>query len=52
MIGDTIFDILAAKSVGIDAIGVSYGFGNTKDMMEGGAKLIVDRVEQLIFENK
>lgn len=47
LVGDTIFDIEGANLVGIDAIGVSYGFGDVKEMLEGGAKAIIDSLDQL-----
>ncbi|MFQ9515987.1 MAG: HAD-IA family hydrolase [Eubacterium sp.] len=48
MIGDTCFDIDGAKAVGIDAIGVSYGFGDRKEMLKHGALAIVDNAEELL----
>lgn len=37
MIGDTVFDIIGAKNVGIDSIGVGWGFGSVEEMEEAGA---------------
>lgn len=48
MIGDTIFDIEGANSVGIDSIGVSYGYGNIEEMQEKGAKAIADAPLELL----
>lgn len=51
MIGDTIFDILAARNIGIDAIGVSYGYGNVSEMVVEGAR-IIDTLEELIVDGE
>lgn len=48
MVGDTIFDVEGAKIVGIDCIGVSYGYGDKKDMLESGAIGVVDTTEELL----
>ncbi len=47
MIGDTCFDVDGAKKVGLDTIGVSYGFGNSEEMLEHGAIAIVDSAKEL-----
>ena len=47
MIGDTCFDVDGAKKVGLDTIGVSYGFGNSKEMLEHGAIAFVDSAKEL-----
>ncbi len=47
MVGDTKFDVLGAKSHGIPTVGVSWGYGETADMVEAGAMCIVDTMEQL-----
>lgn len=47
MVGDTIFDINGAKTVGIDVVGVSFGFGDTEEMKQKGALAIFDSMEQL-----
>ena len=36
LIGDTCFDAIGAKSVGIDCIGVLYGFGSREDLESNG----------------
>ena len=43
LIGDTRFDAEA----GMDCIGVSYGFGTEKELLEHGALAIADRPEEL-----
>lgn len=47
MIGDTCFDVDGAKAVGVETIGVSFGFGDTNEMKEHGAIAIVDTMEEL-----
>lgn len=48
MIGDTIIDIEGANSVGIDSIGVSYGYGVVEEMKEKGAKAIANTPIELL----
>lgn len=48
MVGDTSFDVLGATAVGIDCIGVSYGYGDKKDMSECGAVAVVDTAMELL----
>lgn len=40
LIGDTVYDCAGARKTGIDCIGVSYGYGNTADLLANGAKNI------------
>lgn len=47
LIGDTMFDLVGAKKIGIDCIAVSYGFGNAKEMLQKGAVAICDRMADL-----
>lgn len=47
MIGDTNFDIIGANAVGIDSIGVSYGFGDKEEMKKLGAITVVDTTTEL-----
>ena len=37
MIGDTAFDVIGAKALGMDSIGVTYGYGAAEDMEAAGA---------------
>lgn len=48
LIGDTCFDVQGAVNVGIDCIGVGYGFGNGQDMLDAGAVLIAEDAKELI----
>ena len=43
MIGDTKFDIIGANLMKIDSLGVSYGYGNKKEMLEHRSDLAVVR---------
>lgn len=47
MIGDRKHDILGAKEIGIDSIGVLYGYGNYEELKNAGASMIVESVEDL-----
>ena len=48
MVGDTKYDVLGAKTHGIPAIGVSWGYGSVEEMTEAGAIGIADTMEQLL----
>ena len=47
MIGDREFDILGAKANHLKSIGVLYGFGDRKELVEAGADIIVEKVEDI-----
>lgn len=47
MVGDRKFDILGAKANGMDAIGVTYGYGEEQELKEAGALHVVHSVEEL-----
>ena len=47
MIGDRSYDILGAKEVGIASLGVSFGYGSREELIECGADMIADSVEEL-----
>ena len=48
MVGDTIYDVLGAKALGIPCIGVSWGYGEVTDMCSAGAKGIAYSTEELL----
>ena len=48
MVGDTKYDIIGAKAHGIPAIGVSWGYGDVKEMEDAGAKAIAHSMEELL----
>lgn len=47
MIGDRKHDIIGANNVGIDSVGVLYGFGDYKELSEAGATYIVKDIAEL-----
>ena len=47
MIGDTKFDIIGANLMKIDSLGVSYGYGNKKEMLELGALKVLDSTKEI-----
>ena len=47
MVGDTAFDVLGAATHGIPTIGVSWGYGEVKDMEAAGAKAIAHTMDEL-----
>ncbi|MBQ8995954.1 MAG: HAD-IA family hydrolase [Oscillospiraceae bacterium] len=47
MIGDTVFDVIGARKVGIDCIGVAWGYGEAADMRAEGALAIADTPSDL-----
>ena len=48
MIGDREHDILGAKEVGIDSIGVLFGYGNYEELKNAGADYIVEKAEEIL----
>lgn len=48
MVGDRKHDILGARSVGIPAIGVSYGYGSVEELREAGASHIAASPEEVV----
>lgn len=44
MVGDREHDILGAKEVGLDAIGVLYGYGSREELQSAGASYIAEKV--------
>lgn len=47
MVGDTEYDVIGAKSVGIDSVGVLFGYGTRKELESSGAVFICDTVKDL-----
>jgi HAD superfamily hydrolase (TIGR01549 family) len=47
MVGDTKYDIMAARAAGVMAVGVTWGLGKREEMAEAGAKHIFDNVGEL-----
>ena len=47
MIGDTVHDMRMAKSAGVSAIGVSWGYHLAVDLHSSGADMVIDSFEEL-----
>ena len=47
LIGDTFFDAKGAAAVGIDCVGVLYGFGTKEELLNEGVKYIAETVEDI-----
>lgn len=48
MIGDREHDILGAHHVGLDSIGVLYGYGSKRELQDAGATLIIEAPRELM----
>ncbi|MBO4411816.1 MAG: HAD-IA family hydrolase [Lachnospiraceae bacterium] len=42
MIGDRKYDVEGARAVGVQCIGVTYGYGSREELIEAGADIVVD----------
>jgi phosphoglycolate phosphatase len=47
MVGDRYFDIVGANNVGIESVGVLYGYGSREEFLENKANYIVESVVKL-----
>ena len=47
MIGDRMYDINGANAIGMDSIGVLYGFGSLEEFQDAGASYVVNTVDEL-----
>lgn len=47
MIGDRCFDMWGARETGLDAIGVTYGYGTRRELEDAGAVAVADTVPEL-----
>ncbi len=48
MVGDTVFDVEGASELGIDTIGVSWGFGKPEELLSAGAIKIAYSIDELL----
>ena len=48
MIGDRMYDILGARAVGIETIGVLWGYGSKEELKKYGAKQIIKSPKDLL----
>ncbi len=44
MVGDKKYDVIGARTVGIDSVGVLYGYGTCAELVESGANFICNSV--------
>ena len=47
MVGDTRYDMVAARAHGLHGVGVTWGIGTAAELREAGADVVVDRPEEL-----
>ncbi len=48
MIGDREHDVYGARSVGIDCLGVLYGFGSREELKKAGASYIINSIDEIL----
>ncbi len=47
MVGDRKYDVTGARAVGLDAIGVLYGYGGREELLDAGAWAVAEDPEQV-----
>ncbi|MFR9504215.1 MAG: HAD family hydrolase [Rikenellaceae bacterium] len=47
-VGDSGVDMLTAKAAGVDSIGVTWGFRTREELIEAGAKYVVDSASEIL----
>lgn len=47
MIGDRKYDVIGAKKIGVDSIGVLYGYGDLEELQEVNPTYIIKNIEEL-----
>ena len=47
MIGDRKYDVIGAKKIGVDSIGVLYGYGDLEELQEVNQTYIIRNIEEL-----
>lgn len=47
MVGDRMYDVLGAEKIGIDCIGVLFGYGSYEELKEAGATYIAENVKEI-----
>lgn len=48
MVGDRLYDIVGANTVGVDSVGILWGYGNEDEFTKNNANYIVDTPENLV----
>jgi phosphoglycolate phosphatase len=46
-VGDTIFDMQAARAAKVQSLGVTWGYHMRKDLIDAGAHKIIERVDEI-----
>ena len=47
MVGDRLHDINGAKAIGVDSLGVAFGYGGREELEAYGATYIADTMEEV-----
>lgn len=47
MVGDREHDVIGANNIGIDSIGVLYGYGSRQELENAKATYIVEKVDDI-----
>ena len=47
MIGDRLHDVNAANEIGLDSVGVLWGYGDREELEKAGATYIIEKPEEL-----
>jgi len=47
MVGDTKFDLIGAEKMGLDAIGVTYGFAAKEELLQYPHIALIDDITQI-----
>ena len=48
MVGDREYDILGAKELGIDSVGVLFGYGDKEELENAGATYIIEKMTDIL----
>lgn len=48
MVGDTRFDLIGAEKMGLDAIGVTYGFAEKEELMKYPHIALIDSISEIV----
>lgn len=48
MVGDRLYDINGAKKIGIDSVGVLFGYGSREELRTAGATYLAERPEDIL----
>lgn len=48
LIGDTKYDVIGAKQLGIDCIGITYGFGTREELIQHQASQVFETIQEVV----